>query len=209
MPVKRNYKVKGTNDFLVLSAIFFLLCLWAIKDAWFPSEKVLQKHPLEVNTAFAVDGTVQEILVGEGDRVVKNQVLARLRTEGFEEEYEQVAEAYTELKLAHARLDAEVKDAGPDVDPALRAELESAAEEMETTLARVKELRALIDSADLKAPSNGRVLEVLITPYAPIEAGSAAFVIDPKDHFYLFNKSLSILSFILIWVFLGVHLVGR
>ena len=31
--------------FLLGTAPFLLLCLWAVKDGWFPSEKVLMKHP--------------------------------------------------------------------------------------------------------------------------------------------------------------------
>ena len=35
-----------TTLYFFLNAIpFLLLCLWAIKDGWFPSEKVLMKHP--------------------------------------------------------------------------------------------------------------------------------------------------------------------
>ena len=31
--------------FILGTAPFLFLCLWAIKDAWFPSEIVMQKHP--------------------------------------------------------------------------------------------------------------------------------------------------------------------
>jgi len=209
MPVKRDYRVKGTKDFLVLAAIFFLLCIWAIKDAWFPSQRVLEKHPREVQAAYEIDGTVQEILVGEGDKIGKEQVLAVLRTDRIEEEYEQVTLAYTDAKDNYARLNEAVKSAGAQADEALRAELESAAAAMETNLAELKELRIRIDSAELKAPSAGRIMEIRIGLHEPVEAGQPIFIIDPKDHFYLFNKSLSILSFFLFWVFLGIHLVGR
>ena len=67
MPVKRKYNIKGTNDFLVLALILFFLCLWAIKDAWYPSAKVLKKHPREVVAAFDARGSVGEILVDVGD----------------------------------------------------------------------------------------------------------------------------------------------
>lgn len=31
--------------FILSTAPFVFFCLWAIKDGWFPSEKVLMKHP--------------------------------------------------------------------------------------------------------------------------------------------------------------------
>ena len=70
MPAKRNYTVKGTKDFLVMALICFFLCLWASKDAWFPSSKVREKHPRRVEVAFSVDGAIKEFHVAEGDHVV-------------------------------------------------------------------------------------------------------------------------------------------
>jgi hypothetical protein len=42
-----------------------------------------------------------------------------------------------------------------------------------------------------------------------IIASQIAFVINPADHFYLFNKSLAIFSFIAFWFFLGIHILTR
>ena len=41
----RQYEVKGTKTYLYWSIGLFFLCLWAIKDGWFPSEK-MEEHVL-------------------------------------------------------------------------------------------------------------------------------------------------------------------
>ncbi len=41
----RNFKIKGTKDFLIWAIILLLLGLWCVKDGWFPSESVLERHP--------------------------------------------------------------------------------------------------------------------------------------------------------------------
>jgi hypothetical protein len=53
------------------------------------------------------------------------------------------------------------------------------------------------------------VKEVLAGTYGQVEAGETVMLIDPKDHFYLFNKSLAIFSFIAFWVFLGIHIFAH
>ena len=95
MPVKRKYHVKGTNDFIVLAGIFFFLCLWAIKDAWFPSEKVLKKHPLEVIVAAEVAGTVEKVHVKVGEPVAEDMVLATFRTDHISGELDEAKNTYT------------------------------------------------------------------------------------------------------------------
>ncbi len=214
MPAKRQYKVKGTNDFLILSAIFFFLCLWAIKDAWFPSEKVLKKHPLQVVAAFEVGGTVKAVNVDPGDTLGEGQVLAELRSDRVAVDYDRAKEEYGQAKDAHYELLKDLKalkDAGASPDDLARAQaqVDVSKQEMDTILASVEELRLQIDSAELKSPSKGVVQEVHIAPHTMVEAGAAAITIDPKDHFYLFNKSLTVLSFILFWTFLAIHILAR
>lgn len=41
----RKYDVEGTNKFLVWSIILALFAIWFIKDGWFPTEAILEKHP--------------------------------------------------------------------------------------------------------------------------------------------------------------------
>jgi hypothetical protein len=49
----------------------------------------------------------------------------------------------------------------------------------------------------------------MVSAYSQVKAGDPVLVIDPKDHFYLFNKSLAIFSFMAFWVFLAIHLLAR
>ena len=41
----RNYKVEGRKDFLYWAIGLAVLGLWCVKDGWFPSPTVLEKHP--------------------------------------------------------------------------------------------------------------------------------------------------------------------
>ena len=40
----REYDVKGSNSFLIWSVGLALLCIWALRDGWFPSESKILKH---------------------------------------------------------------------------------------------------------------------------------------------------------------------
>ncbi len=214
MPAKRQYNVKGTNDFLILAAIFMLLCIWAVKDAWFPSEKVLTKHPLEMTVSFASAGTVKDVKVGEGDMVAEEQVLAELRSDRVAVEYEKAKETYAENKRQHAQLEKEFRDltaggASSGAIAELQKKLGAAQDEMDTALDEVENLRNTMEASVLKSPSKGQIVAVNIAPHTMVKAEQAAFVIDPKDHFYTFNKSLTVLSFILFWTFLAIHILAR
>lgn len=202
MPAKRQYHVKGTKDFIVLAGIFFFLCLWAVKDAWFPSPKVMKKHPQEIVVAFEVAGTVERVNVDVGDSVTEEMVLANLRSDRIAVEFDEAKGAYTEAKKKHAMLRAtsDASDAGA---------IQAAKEAMEQSLAKVEELRVALDSTELLSPSKGEIMEKYIATHSLVEAGDQAFLIDPKDHFYLFNKSLAIFSFFLFWVFLAIHTLAR
>jgi multidrug resistance efflux pump len=214
MPAKRQYRVKGTNDFLILAAIFFFLCLWAIKDAWMPSEKVLKKHPMTVDAAFAVAGTVEEVKVETGQNVAEHQVLAILRGDRIEAEYETAKTAFADARLQRADQTKEVKrltESGASADEiaAAKQKLSEHQKAMDTLLAEVNQLRTNLESTELKSPSKGVVKQVLVMPHSMLAADQVAIVVDPKDHFYLFNKSLTVLSFILFWVFLALHIMAR
>jgi len=202
MPVKRQYKVKGTNDFIVLAGIFFFLCLWSVKDAWFPSEKVLTKHPQEVIVPVETAGTVEKIDVKVGDPVAEDMVLASLHRERVADEFDNAKNNYTEAKQKYTQLSSSAQTSDS-------AEAAAAKDAMDQALVKVDELRTALDSLEIKAPSKGMVKEIYIATYSLVEAGDQAFLIDPQDHFYLFNKSLAIFSFLLFWVFIAVHILAR
>jgi multidrug resistance efflux pump len=90
----------------------------------------------------------------------------------------------------------------------LEQELINAQTAMDTALVAVDDARDRIDACRLLAPSKGEVKELRVAVYDQVEAGEAVIVIDPQDHFYLFNKSLAIFSFIAFLVFLGIHVLA-
>jgi multidrug resistance efflux pump len=196
MPAKRRYKVKGTNDFLILAAIFFFLCLWAIKDAWFPSEKVLKRHPREVTVAFAIDGTLAKLHVAEGDEVVPpkedgqpSTLLASLSSVVQQDQYDKLVAEYKEIKKN-----------SPEEAAALHEE--------------IKQVKAELDGKKLYCPKlgdekGGKIAKIYHGELAQVKAGEPVFLIEPKSTFYLFNKSLTVLSFILFWVFMAIHVLAR
>lgn len=214
MPAKRKYNVKGTNDFLVLGAIFFFLCLWSIKDAWFPSPKVLKKHPLEIQASFETAGSVEKIFVKVGDPVGEEQQLAKLRTDRMTVEYDEAKKTYTEANKKQAKLEFDSKTAMKT--GASEAEVSKTQERLaeakvvtDEALATVTALRMSIDSAVLLSPSKGEVKEIKVGTHSMVGVGDTVITLDPKDHFYLFNKSLAIFSFLAFWVFLAIHILAR
>lgn len=214
MPAKRRYNVKGTNDFLVLAGIFFFLGLWAVKDAWYPSDKVLKKHPLEVNIAFEVHGSVDKVRVEEGDSISENEVLATLRSDRMKVAYEEAKDKHAEARKAYlsaelAYRNAQDNNSAAEVVAGLKKSMDDAQTIMDDAEALVVETHDAIGLADLKAPSKGKVKEILIHSHKLVQPGETAIIIDPTDHFYLFNKSLAIFSFFAFWIFLAIHILAR
>ena len=80
---------------------------------------------------------------------------------------------------------------------------------MDESLVRVEAVRAALDALELHAPTKGSVKELLVMTHSQVEAGEVVLLIDPKDHFYLFNKSLAIFSFIAVWIFLGLYVLAH
>ncbi len=214
MPAKRKYNIRGTNDFLVLGAIFFFLGIWAIKDGWFPSPKVLKKHPMQVEMSFDINGAVEKVMVEEGDSVGENQLIAKLRSDKAVVEYEDAKTAYAQAKKKHVMMEVAEKNArenGASDEGILERQesLATAAAAMDEALARVTDLKARIDFSELEAPSKGKIQEIKIAAHSMVKAGEVVAVIDPKDHFYLFNKSLAIFSFLAFGVFMAIHILAR
>jgi len=139
----RVYKNKGSNDYLVMSVIFFLLCIWAIKDGWFPSDKVMKKHPYIIPITFNEDGFIKEINVNENDLIKDKQVIA------------------------------------------------------------------ILDRNEAKAIFNwekgGTVIDVYKKVYDPVFKNEVIATVKPKDSFYIFNQTLTIVSGIASIGFLIVH----
>jgi multidrug resistance efflux pump len=173
---------------------------------------VLKKHPLEVQAAFEIPGMVASLHVSEGDSVGETQILAKLRDVEIEEKFEDVQEVYLSARDAYAAADEALRkavksDVAGDGMEELKQRRMEAKTTMDSALQQVNELRAKLDAASLSSPGSGVVQDVRVMVHDHVEAGDVIMVIDPQDHFYTFNKSLAILSFIAFWIFLGIHIL--
>jgi multidrug resistance efflux pump len=214
MASKRKYNIKGTKDFLVLAGIFFFLGLWAVKDAWYPSPGVLKKHPAEVVASFDTAGTVGQLHVAVGDSIGEGQVLVELRRSKLEMAFETTKKNYTASKNKHILMETALRNAEKNgaTDEGIAELKEGVAQAqvaLDTAFEKVGMARTALDSTELRALSKGMVKEILATTHTQVEAGEAVLLIDTKDHFYLFNKSLAIFSSIAFCVFLGLHILAH
>jgi multidrug resistance efflux pump len=211
---KRTYNVKGTQDFLVLAVIFFFLCLWAIKDAWYPSPKVLERHPLQIELAFEMAGAIGKLHVMEGDAVGENMVVAELRSVKLEGEFAAAKKEYSDARkkvrlMESAVKNAEKNGASDEGIAGFKKNLADANAAMQAAHEKVNTLKEQLAKGELVAGTKGEVKSLNKSLHGQVEAGETVMVIDPKDHFYTFNKSLAIFSFIAFWVFICLHVLAR
>jgi hypothetical protein len=57
----RRYHVEGTKTFLILALVLLIWGLWCLCDGWFPSGKVLEKHPLDGPGSFYLFNQVNAV----------------------------------------------------------------------------------------------------------------------------------------------------
>jgi multidrug resistance efflux pump len=214
VPAKRTYNIKGTKDFLVLSLIFFFLCLWAVKDAWYPSPKVVEKHPMEVAVSFEASGTLGKLYVAAGDSIGENQLLAELGRSKIKMEFDVAKKSYTDTKNKHTLMQIALQNAEKNgaTDEGIAEIKEGVVQSkvtMDEALAEVGQIRSVLDASELRASMKGEVKKLLKATHSQVTAGETVLIINPQDHFYLFNKSLAIISFIAFWVFLGLHILAH
>ncbi len=180
---KSRFNIHGTKDFLVAAVFCGFLCIWSIRDAWFPTEKVLKKHPHEIPVAFTVSGVVKDIPVKAGDEIKGNVVLANLYDEGCRAKVTEAEAAFEAARTAK--------------DPAVEKKLDALMK------ARADVEACALQNANIKWTTThgeevlrGTVTRILVEPSTRIEAGSPVLTIKPVDTFYLFNKTLALLTFI-------------
>ncbi len=171
------------------------LCIWSIRDAWFPTEKVLKKHPPEIPVAFKVSGVVKDIPVKAGQEISGKIRLASLYDDApraMVTEAETVFEAARKAKdpLAEEKMNALTK---------ARANLdEYAVENTDITWTSTHGEEVL----------RGTVTRILVQPGTKIEAGAPVLMVKPVDSFYAFNKTLAVLSLIGVIVALVFHRIA-
>lgn len=179
---KGRFKIKGTKDFVVAAVFCGFLCMWSIRDAWFPTEKVLKKHPPEIPVAFKVSGVVKSILVKPGDEVKGNESLASLYDDGYRAK---VAEAEAAFQSAKAAKD-------PAVEEKL-AVLMKARDDLNACSIKSSDTTWVTTHGE--EPLHGTVARIVAKQATQIEAGAPAVTIKPVDSFYAFNKTLAALTF--------------
>ena len=196
MAKNRFKKIKGTKDFLVLAVACAFLCLWSIRDAWFPTQKILKKHPLEFPVTAAVPGVVQTVPVQVGDEVKGQQPLLILGNQHYKEAVAAAEDAY--------RAAVETKD--QDLIRTKLDDLVTAKENLQAATIRSSDF--LLETTHGSDPLHGKVLRILVEPAAPVEAGQTVLVIQPADTFYIFNKTLAVLSFLVMIAALIFHRIA-
>jgi len=210
----RTHKIKKNSDFLVLAGLSFFFCLWAIKDAWYPGEKTLHKHPQAIELSFDSSGLVDKVFVKEGSEAGKGQKLIKLNTTKLEKKLDEAKTEYIATKKKKVSAEKELtlantKGAEPALLEQLKQQFDETSEETDEALKKVDDLRDQLSACTLMAPEKGgKVVKLQVKEYDPVEPGEVIVVIDPQDHFYLFNKSLAVLSFFAFWVFLIIHLLA-
>ena len=192
---KGRFKIQGTKDFLVAAVFCGFLCAWSIRDAWFPTEKVMKKHPREIPVAFKLSGVIKTIPVKPGDEIQGKTVLASLYDDSHRAK---VAEAEAAFEAAKAAKDSAVEEKREALMKA-RADLEA----------------CTVSNTDVKWMTThgedtlrGNVTRILVQPATQIEAGVPVLMVRPVDSFYAFNKTLAALTFIGMIIALVFHRIA-
>ncbi len=180
---KGKFKIQGTKDFLVAAVFCGFLCVWSIRDAWFPTEKVLKKHPHEIPVAFKMSGAIKNIPVKAGDEIQGKITLASLYDDGYRAK---VAEAEAVFEAARAAKDPAVEEK--------REALMKARADLEACTAKNTDVTWMTTHGE--EVLRGTVTRILVQPATQIEAGVPVLMIKPTDSFYGFNKTLAVLTFV-------------
>ena len=191
---KGRFNVKGTKDFLVMAVFCGFLCLWSIRDAWFPTKKVLEKHPQSISIAMEVSGVIKSLPLPPGEEFAGSVVLATVYDDSYRE-----ALAIAEAEFAAA------KEMRVGVEATLEKVL-SAREALEACSLRNTDI--MMETSHGEDALTGKILEHLTKRATHVDAGEPVLLVEPKDTFYLFNKSLAILSFFGLIVSLFFHRVA-
>lgn len=192
---KGRYNIKGIKDFLIAAVFCGFLCLWSIRDAFFPSAATLKKHPHEIPVAFQVHGIVKEVFVTPGDSIQAKTLLASLYDDHHRAKVTEAEAAFEAAKVA--------KD--PDVEEKLNLLLDA---RKELDACKVYNTDVIWKSTHGEEPLFGEVTRVLASPSTELQAGDPVMMMRPKDSFYAFNKTLAVLTFIGMIAALFAHRVA-
>ncbi len=194
MAKNRFNRIKGTKDFLVMAVFCAFLCLWSVRDAWFPTKKVLEKHPQSVPVSIKVSGVIKSLPLKPGDEFQGESVLVSIYDESYRKAVVAAEAEFATAKEKRERID----------------------EALEKVLAARENLKAcVLKNTDITQQTShgedalrGVILEHLVERSASVEAGEAVLLVEPHDTFYLFNKSLAVISFLGLLASLFFHRVA-
>lgn len=192
---RRRFAIKGTKDFLVLAVFCAFLCVWSVRDAWFPTKKILKKHPREIPVAFSVPGVVEHIAVDAESKIEGKILLAKLYDESYR----------VKVLKAEAAVKAVTNEAAPDLE-AKMTDLRQAHEELGACTLENTDITYTTSHGE--TPLHGRVIRVLVEPATKVEAGEPVLLVEPTDTFYMFNKTLAVLAFIGMLIALFFHWIA-
>jgi len=170
------------------------LCLWSVRDAWFPTKKVLEKHPQSIEVAMEVSGVIKSLPLHPGEEFHGNVVLAAIYDDSYREA----------LAMAEADFTA-AKEMREGVDAALEKVL-SAREALKACSLRNTDI--MMETSHGEDVLTGKVLEHLVKRATHVNAGDSVLSVQPKDTFYQFNKSLALLSFMGLVAALVFHRIA-
>ena len=120
-----------------------------------------------ITVSCAEPGVIAEILVEEGARVKKNQVLARLDTAQHEAELD-IAKTNTEMQRSKvSKLEEIVRSSRISQD-----ELDRARTDLKVRLAEVRKIQAVIDNRIMRSPVDGIVSEIKRDPSEAVSLSS-------------------------------------
>lgn len=192
---KKRFSIHGTKDFLVMAVFCAFLGIWSIRDAWFPTQKVLKKHPREIPVAFKMSGVVKDIPVKVGQEVAGKTLLASLADDAHRAI---VTEAETVFEAARKAKD-------PLVEEKLAALMKARAD---LDMCTVENTDITWTTTHGEETLRGTVTRILVQPATQIEAGAPVLMVKPVDSFYGFNKTLAALSFIGVIIALIFHRIA-
>jgi hypothetical protein len=195
MAQNRFTKIKGTKDFLVVAVVCVFLCLWSIRDAWFPTQSILKKHPLTYSVVSKTSGVVQSVPVHPGQKIGGSMVLVELAVSSHQRAVDEAEAAYTAAKESEA----------PDKSEKLAA-LHKAKEAL--LACKIRNTDFTLETTHGEEALNGKVLEIFARPAVPIEAGEVLMTVEPHDTFYIFNKTLAVLTFLGAGIALFFHRIA-
>lgn len=198
----RVYKSEDTGDLIYWAVGLLLLGVWCVKDGWYPSKDVLEKHPRAIELSFSQDGVLSRLLVNLGSEVGESMKVAELVTDEIRRRLATAETAFTGAERAYREATGELAGLGeaPGNEERRTAATRTVQERKrlyDDAYAKREEIRKELNDSILRSTGDGTVSEIRARENSPVKAGETVMVLDPKDSFYLFNRSLAVICLLI------------